>query len=504
MTNLNAAIVLAAGEGKRMNSATPKVLHQVCGVPILGHVLNTLKELKPQQNVVVIGHQKELVKNYLDQDFKKIQTVVQTKQKGTGHAVQTALAAMKNVKGLVLVMAADTPLLTSETLNQLVKAAKNSKAAVLTADLPDATGYGRVVKEDSKILRIVEHADASDEELEITEINTGVYVFDAEILKNAVTKLGSNNKQGEIYLTDVVEVLNSQNENVTAVVCENYVEALGINDQAQLAIAQQIKQQQINESWMLHGVSMRNPESIIIDLTVSLDSDVHLESNTQLLGTTSISAGSTIGPDTYLKDCEVGQNSQVLKTTGVEAKIGNNAQVGPYTYLRPGTKLKDGTKAGAYVEIKNSTIGEGSKVPHLSYVGDATIGIESNIGAATVFVNYDGVEKHKTVVGDFVKIGSDTMLVAPVKIGDGAYTAAGSVITENVPAGALGVERTKQRNIEGWVARKRPNSKYVKSQKKTAKKSTKKKVKTTKKATKVSKTKSNKAKRPTRSNKKKK
>jgi bifunctional UDP-N-acetylglucosamine pyrophosphorylase/glucosamine-1-phosphate N-acetyltransferase len=459
VSNLNSAIVLAAGFGKRMNSSTPKVLHPICGVPMLGHVLETVQELKPTQIITVVGHGKERVTNYLNSEFKKVKTVVQKEQKGTGHAVQTALAQMKTSKGLVLITAGDTPLLTSESITRLVLAAKESKAAVLTADLPDPTGYGRVIRLASMVDRIVEQSDATAEELEITEINTGVYVFDIEILKKAITQLKANNKQGEIYLTDVVAVINNMGESVSAVMCDDYLEALGINDRSQLALAQQILQQTINEYWMSQGVSMRNPDSVVIDVNVELGQDVFLDNNTHLLGDTQIGNNSIIGPDTMLKDCVVGTNSHVLRTTAMGAKIGNNCEIGPYTYLRPGTVLKNGVKAGAYVEIKNSTIGEGSKVPHLSYVGDATIGIETNIGAATVFVNYDGVQKHKTVVGDHVKIGSDTMLVAPVKIGDGAYTAAGSVITENVPAGALGVERTKQRNIEGWVARKRGKTK---------------------------------------------
>jgi len=450
---------LAAGFGKRMHSSTPKVLHPICGVPMLGHVLETVQELKPTQIITVVGHGKERVTNYLNSEFKKVKTVVQKEQKGTGHAVQTALAQMKTSKGLVLITAGDTPLLTSESITRLVLAAKESKAAVLTADLPDPTGYGRVIRLASMVDRIVEQSDATAEELEITEINTGVYVFDIEILKKAITQLKANNKQGEIYLTDVVAVINNMGESVSAVMCDDYLEALGINDRSQLALAQQILQQTINEYWMSQGVSMRNPDSVVIDVNVELGQDVFLDNNTHLLGDTQIGNNSIIGPDTMLKDCVVGTNSHVLRTTAMGAKIGNNCEIGPYTYLRPGTVLKNGVKAGAYVEIKNSTIGEGSKVPHLSYVGDATIGIETNIGAATVFVNYDGVQKHKTVVGDHVKIGSDTMLVAPVKIGDGAYTAAGSVITENVPAGALGVERTKQRNIEGWVARKRGKTK---------------------------------------------
>ncbi len=467
MSNLSAAIVLAAGFGKRMNSSTPKVLHPICGMPILGHVLETVEELKPAQIIAVVGHGKERVTKYLNADFKKVKTVVQKQQKGTGHAVQTALAEMKNFKGLVLITAGDTPLLTSDSISRLVAAAKESKAAVLTADLPDPTGYGRIIRLASMVDRIVEQSDASSEELEITEINTGVYVFDVEILKKAITQIKANNKQGEIYLTDVIAVINNMGESVTAVMCEDYLEALGINDRSQLAMSQQILQQTINEYWMSQGVSMRNPDSVVIDVNVTLGQDVFLDNNTHLLGNTVVGSNSVIGPDSMLKDCVVGTNSHVLRTTANEANIGNNCEIGPYTYLRPGTVLKDGVKAGAYVEIKNSTVGQGSKVPHLSYVGDATIGIETNIGAATVFVNYDGVEKHKTVVGDHVKIGSDTMLVAPVKIGDGAYTAAGSVITENVPAGALGVERTKQRNIEGWVARKRGKSKSASAARRT-------------------------------------
>ena len=459
VSNLNSAIVLAAGFGKRMHSSTPKVLHPICGVPILGHVLETVQELKPTQIITVVGHGKERVTKYLNSEFKKVKTVVQKEQKGTGHAVQIALAQMKTSKGLVLITAGDTPLLTSESITRLVLAAKESKAAVLTADLPDPTGYGRVIRLASMVDRIVEQSDATAEELEITEINTGVYVFDIEILKKAITQLKANNKQGEIYLTDVVAVINNMGESVSAVMCDDYLEALGINDRSQLALAQQILQQTINEYWMSQGVSMRNPDSVVIDVNVELGQDVFLDNNIHLLGDTQIGNHSIIGPDTMLKDCVVGTNSQVLRTTAISAKIGNNCEIGPYTYLRPGTVLKDSVKAGAYVEIKNSTVGQGSKVPHLSYVGDASIGIETNIGAATIFVNYDGVQKHKTVVGDHVKIGSDTMLVAPVKIGDGAYTAAGSVITENVPAGALGVERTKQRNIEGWVERKRGKTK---------------------------------------------
>ena len=299
---------------------------------MLGHVLETVEELKPAQIIAVVGHGKERVTKYLNADFKKVKTVVQKQQKGTGHAVQTALAEMKNFKGLVLITAGDTPLLTSDSISRLVAAAKESKAAVLTADLPDPTGYGRIIRLASMVDRIVEQSDASSEELEITEINTGVYVFDVEILKKAITQIKANNKQGEIYLTDVIAVINNMGESVTAVMCEDYLEALGINDRSQLAMSQQILQQTINEYWMSQGVSMRNPDSVVIDVNVTLGQDVFLDNNTHLLGNTVVGSNSVIGPDSMLKDCVVGTNSHVLRTTANEANIGNNCEIGPYTY----------------------------------------------------------------------------------------------------------------------------------------------------------------------------
>ncbi len=463
MSQLSAAIVLAAGEGKRMHSSTPKVLHPVCGVPLLGHVLSTVSHLSPAQTTVVIGHGKVRVQNYLTSEFKNVHTAIQEKQNGTGHAVQTALASMKEFKGLVLIISGDTPLISPESLKDLIKVAHQNKAAVLTAILDNPDGYGRVVRNGENVTKIVEDKDASASEKLIQEINTGVYIFDVQSLNETIKNLNSKNSQNELYLTDVVELMTKNNINVGIVKCEDSTEALGVNDRAQLATSQQIMQQRINEHWMQKGVTMRNPDSVVIDITAEFEQDVFIDSNCHLLGNTRIAKGVQIGPDTMLKDCVVGENSHLLRTTANDAKIGANAEIGPYTYLRPGTILEDGTKAGAYVEIKNSVIGKGSKVPHLSYVGDATIGEGTNIGAATVFVNYDGEKKHHTVVGDNVRIGSDTMLVAPVTIGDGAYTAAGSVITEDVPSGALGVERTKQRNIAGWVERKRANSKSADS-----------------------------------------
>jgi bifunctional UDP-N-acetylglucosamine pyrophosphorylase/glucosamine-1-phosphate N-acetyltransferase len=326
----------------------------------------------------------------------------------------------------------------------------------LTAELADATGYGRVVRDiDGGVTAIVEHKDADARTLAVREINTSVYAFAAGPLREALTQLGTDNAQGEEYLTDVVSLHRAAGLKVAAHVTPDAQEAMGVNDRAQLAEAARILRERINNGHMLAGVAILDPATTWIDADVVLEPDATVLPHTQLKGSTVVRQRAVVGPDTTLTDTEVGEGARVRRTTAEGAVVGPDATVGPYSYLRPGTRLGRGTKVGAYVEVKASDIGDGSKVPHLSYVGDATIGENSNIGAATVFVNYDGRDKHRTVVGDDVRVGSDTMLVAPVTIGDGAYTAAGSVITEDVPPGALGVGRARQRNIEDWVARKR-------------------------------------------------
>ncbi len=453
-----AIIVLAAGAGTRMKSTKPKVLHQVAGMALLDHVLAALAPLESAKTLVVVGHGKELVTEHLKQNHPKLETAVQAEQLGTGHAVKVALDALGKVSGPVLILAGDTPLLTTDDMQNTILGLSGNAATVLTAHLADPTGYGRIVRDSNRGLdKIVEHKDATAEQLAITEVNSGVYAFDADLLRTALENLATDNSQGEQYLTDVLGILRSQGQSVTAVVTteENI---LGVNDRRQLAAAGAVLRSRICDEWMLAGVTMVDPTTVWIDRTVELDAEVTILPNVTISGASKIRNGANIGPDCSLHDTVVDHCATVIRTTSIGAIIGEGANVGPYTYLRPGTVLGAGAKAGGFVEMKNANLGPNSKVPHLSYVGDATIGEGTNIGAATVFVNYDGQEKHHTQVGSYVRIGSDTMLVAPLVIGDGAYTAAGSVITEDVPAGSMAVGRARQRNIIDWVLRRRPGS----------------------------------------------
>lgn len=443
-----------------MKSAVPKVLHSVAGRSLLGHVVHAVSTLNPTALQVVVGSGREAVESHLAQIAPAATTILQEQRNGTGHAVQLALAGTQP-RGTVLVLAGDTPLLTGGSLAQFVALhnAGNFAASVLTAEHPEPTGYGRIIRDDSdELLRIVEEKDATDDEKIIFEINSGVYAFDGEKLAASIGKLTNANAQGELYLTDVIGILKAAGESVAAIMIEDFTETLGVNDRVQLAESAAMLRDRINDHWMRAGVTIIDPTTTWIDSTVEISPDVTLHPGTALLGSTKIATGAVIGPRSTLTDCIVHEGAQVLESIATQTVIGEGSTVGPYTYLRAGTVLGDSTKAGAFVEMKNASLGSGSKVPHLSYVGDATIGEGSNIGAATIFVNYDGVEKHHTTVGDHVRIGSDTMLVAPVSIGDGAYTAAGSVITEDVPAGAIGVGRARQRNVIDWVLRKRPGS----------------------------------------------
>ena len=459
--SLETVVILAAGEGTRMKSSTPKVLHPISGRSLVGHVLNAVDALSPKQVRVVVGAGREQVEAHLSEVAPHVTTVFQEKRGGTGHATQLALDGLK-ATGTILVLAGDTPMLTGSSLAQLLEEhhAGGFTASVLTAEHPDPTGYGRIIRgDDDSLLRIVEERDADDIQRDILEVNSGVYAFDAVKLAGAIGKLKNDNSQGELYLTDVIEILRNEGGKIAAVLIDDFIEILGVNDRVQLAESAALLRDRINEDLMRAGVTIVDPLSTWVDSTATVANDVVLMPGTAISGTTTVATGAVIGPRTTLVDCTVGTGARVIESRATEAIIGDGANVGPFTFLRPGTKLLPNSKVGAYVEMKNATLGEGSKVPHLSYVGDAVIGEGSNIGAATIFVNYDGVEKHYTVVGDHVRIGSDSMLVAPVTIGDGAYTAAGSVITEDVPAGAIGVGRAKQRNVIGWVLRKRPGTK---------------------------------------------
>lgn len=454
-------IILAAGDGTRMKSEQAKVLHAVAGRSLLGHVLAAVDHLKPAQTRVVVGADRESVQEHIAQIAPSAITIVQERRGGTGHAVQLALSGEAS-RGTTLVLAGDTPMLTGQSLAAFLEAHINGKfsASVLTTEHPDPTGYGRIIRDDNgELSRIVEERDASDDERFICEINSGVYAFDSVKLAGSIGEITDTNSQKELYLTDVIGILKRKGESIAAVMIDDFTEILGVNDRVQLAESAALLRDRINDKWMREGVTIIDPTTTWIDITAKLSHDVTIHPGSTIMGTTTIAKGAVIGPRTSLKDCVVKQGASVLESIAINSVIGHSALVGPFTYLRDGTVLGDSTKAGAFVEIKNTTVGTGSKVPHLSYVGDATIGEGSNIGAATIFVNYDGENKHHTTIGDHVRIGSDTMLVAPVAIGDGAYTAAGSVITEDVPAGAIGVGRAKQRNVIDWVLRKRAGSK---------------------------------------------
>ncbi|MCW2709678.1 MAG: glucosamine-phosphate N-acetyltransferase / UDP-N-acetylglucosamine pyrophosphorylase [Frankiales bacterium] len=450
-----AVIVLAAGEGTRMRSTTPKVLHALAGRTMLGHVLHAAEALDPEHLLVVVGHAREQVAATLT---GKARAVVQESQDGTGHAVRVALETIPDVDGTVVVVPGDSPLLTAQTLQRLVEAHDLQQAAttLLTAVVDDPTGYGRVVRSGGSVQRIVEHKDADPATREIREIGTSVYAFSARPLREALQRLTTDNAQGEQYLTDVIGLHKDAGLTVAATVAEDADETRGINDRAQLADLARVLRDRIVAQHMRDGVAVLDPQTTWIDVDVQLAADVIIKPNTQLHGSTTVAAGAVLGPDTTLTDCTVGERATIRRTDGTQAVIGAQAMVGPFSYLRPGTVLGDRGKIGAFVETKNAEIGDDSKVPHLSYVGDMSVGERSNIGAGTIVVNYDGQHKHRTTVGDDARVGSNNSLVAPVSIGDNAYTAAGSAITEDVPDGALGVGRERQRNIEGWTARKRP------------------------------------------------
>lgn len=453
-----AVVVLAAGEGSRMRSATPKVLHALAGRSMLGHVVRTARALAPEHLLVVVGHAREQVAAHLAEVDPDAVAVVQDPQDGTGHAVRVALHGRDEVDGTVVVLLGDTPLLTTATLTRLVTEHEASGAAttLLTAVRDDPTGYGRVVRDDAgAVQRVVEQRDADARELVVRETATGVYAFSSGPLREALGRLSTDNAQGEEYLTDVVGLHREAGLGLHAVVAGDPGETAGVNDRVQLAAAARAMRDRLVEGHMRAGVAVLDPATTWVDADVVLEPDSTLRPGVQLHAGTVVRRGAVVGPDSTLTACEVGEGASVVRTHAERAVVGPRATVGPFSFLRPGTRLGEGAKVGAYVEVKASEIGAGSKVPHLAYVGDAVVGERSNIGAGTIVVNYDGRTKHRTTVGDDVRIGSNNSLVAPVTVGDGAYTAAGSGITQDVPPGALGVGRARQRNVEGWVARRR-------------------------------------------------
>jgi len=459
-------IVLAAGGGTRMRSRTPKVLHRLAGRSLVEHAVRAAAGLVPARMAVVVGHGREAVAEHLTEVSKLVDTTVtvavQEEQHGTGHAVRCALDALPgDLAGTVLVTYGDVPLLDTVTLSALLAehASAGNAVTVLTADVGDPTGYGRIVRDaDGTVAAIVEQKDATPAQAAITEINSGVYAFDAAVLADALSRLSTDNAQGEQYLTDVLGIARGDGHRCGSWSCADPWLVEGVNDRVQLAVLGTVMNRRLTEHWMRAGVTMVDPSTVWLDAGVELARDVVIEPNVQLRGATTVGEGAVVGPDTTLTDVTVGAGAKVVRTHGGDAAIGAGATVGPYAYLRPGTVLHESGKIGTFVEVKNSEIGKGTKVPHLSYVGDATIGEYSNIGAASVFVNYDGVTKRRTTVGSYARTGSDNMFVAPVSIGDGAYSGAGAVLRDDVPPGALAVSAGSQRNIDGWVLRKRPGT----------------------------------------------
>jgi bifunctional UDP-N-acetylglucosamine pyrophosphorylase/glucosamine-1-phosphate N-acetyltransferase len=451
-----AVVVLAAGKGKRIKSKLPKVLHPLAGRPVLWHVLDAAARLKPSKIVVVTGHRAEDVAAAV-KAWGITPTPVfvdQGEPLGTGHAVMVTEKAVGRATD-VLTLAGDDPLVTTAQIRQLLTLHRRSQAAgsILTTDVDDPTGYGRVVRVGKELVAIVQEADADAATRAIREISTLVYAFRRKDLFGVLPMVGRENRQNEYYLPDVLPILKDKGEKVV-VHKADLGGGLGVNSRGGLAAAARIMRERINAVHMANGVTLVDPDQTYIDVGVRIGQDTTIWPMTILQGDTRIGEGATIGPATRIVDSTVGDGSTVQFSVVLQSKIARDVSVGPYAYLRPGADLADSSKAGTFVEIKGSTVGPGSKVPHLAYIGDATIGRDSNIGAGTITCNYDGWDKHETFIGDEVKIGSDTMLVAPVRVGDRAMTAAGSAITLDVPEGALGIERAEQRNVEGYRERK--------------------------------------------------
>jgi bifunctional UDP-N-acetylglucosamine pyrophosphorylase/glucosamine-1-phosphate N-acetyltransferase len=440
-----AAVVLAAGEGTRMRSGTPKVLHPLCGRPMVLHVVDALAELPLQRIVVVVGHGAESVTKTLQEQLVTevpVEFVEQRVQRGTGDAVSVALTVFDDLDAEddILVVPADAPLVRAETIAKLATEHRmqDAAAAILTAFVPEPFGLGRVVRDkEGRVAKVVEHSDATPSERDINEINTSIYCFRRGLLAPTLRRLSPENAQGEYYLTDAIAVLRDAGHKVIALEMEDPAEAIMVNDRVQLAEAEVELRGRINRIWMLGGVTMVDPATTYIDATTELEPDVRLLPGTILEGRTIVGAGAVLGPDVHLTDVVVGERVRMSKSVARECEIGDGCEIGPYAYLRPGTRLASGVKIGTYVEVKNSEIGADTKVPHLSYVGDADVGADANLGASTITANYDGERKHRTKIGDGVHTGVHTSLVAPVEVGDGAETGAGSVVTHDVEAGRL-------------------------------------------------------------------
>ncbi len=443
------SVILAAGEGKRMKSELAKPLHKICGRSMIEWVLNAANAAGSQENIVVIGHKAEEMKAYLGESASY---AYQYNQLGTGDAVMQGIEPLKGKNGTVMVLCGDTPLIQGDTLKQALSGhiEQECAATVITAETENPFGYGRIVRKDGKISKIVEQKDANETEAAICEVNAGMYFFDLDKLRGALSRLTNDNSQGEYYLTDTIEILLSDGENVGTYTAP-FEETLGVNDRVQLAEAEKIQNSRLVTTAMLSGVTVIDPATVQLGADVVIGQDTVLYPSVILEGKTTIGSCCQIGPNTRLTDCTIGDETEVANSVGVQSSVGSNTHVGPFAYLRPNSSVGSNVKIGDFVEIKNANIGDGTKVAHLTYVGDADVGERVNFGCGTVVVNYDGTNKHRTTIGDDAFIGCNTNLVSPVTVNRGAYTAAGSTITDEVPEGALAIARSRQTVKEHWA-----------------------------------------------------
>ena len=444
------SVILAAGMGTRMKSKMPKVLHKVCGKPLSKWVIDASKAAGADKVCAVVGHKAETVKEVLGD---VCEFALQAEQKGTGHAVMQAIDVIKNSKGEVVILNGDTPLITAETINKAIEYHKNNgnQATVITAILDDATGYGRIVRDnDGSVLKIVEQKDASEEEKKINEVNSGMYVFDAQSLVYALDKITPNNAQGEYYLTDTLEILLSAGKKIGGYAISDNDEIRGINDRVQLNEAEKIMQKRINEYQMRNGVTMRNPESIYIEDGVEIGNDTEICQNVTIKSGTKIGSDCVIGSGSMLDRAVIHDGVDVLSSVILESEVDEGTHVGPFAYIRPNCHVGKEVKVGDFVELKNSNIDDGTKISHLTYIGDSDVGKRVNFGCGTVTCNYDGKKKYRTTIGDDCFVGCNTNFVSPINVGDGVYIAAGSTITEDIPENSLSIARARQVNKEGW------------------------------------------------------
>lgn len=450
----NCAVLLAAGEGKRMKSAIPKVLHKVCGKEMVNHVIDILREAGINDVNVIVGKGAEKVKE--NTESRNVSYSLQEKQLGTGHAVKCAKDFLLNKKGTVAIFTGDAPLITADTVKKLIVFHENNnyKGTMLTSIVDNPYGYGRVVREhNGEVNRIVEHKDCTEEELKINEINAGMYCFDIEALLNSIDKLSNNNAQGEYYLTDVIEILKGSNEKIGAIPVD-FEETMGVNSRIQLADVEKIMRRRINNYHMENGVTLIDPENTYIHSEVEIGNDTIIFPGNVIEGKTIIGENCTLYPNSRIKDSVIEKGVTVQSSVILESRVGENTTVGPFAYIRPDSIIGKSVRIGDFVEIKKSTIGDNTKVSHLTYIGDAEVGQKCNFGCGTVVVNYDGKAKHKTIIGNNAFIGCNTNLISPVKVNDNSYIAAGSTITEEVPENSLAIARARQVNKEEWVTKR--------------------------------------------------